>query len=62
MAYHQPFGSDVTSASFALKWSRGRGATRNTRSAQIHSGTNTEQALNLYDITTKVLVKVRGKS
>ena len=59
MAWHQHFGSDVTYVSFALKWSRRRGATLNMRSTQIRRGANMEQALILYDITTTVLVKCR---
>ncbi len=45
-AYHQHFGIDVTSHA-------------NTSSTEICRGANTEQALTLCDVATKVLVKSR---
>ena len=53
-------GSDVTSASFAFKWSRACGAMyANTCSGGIRRCANTKLALIVCDVTTKVLVKCR---
>ncbi len=58
------FGSDVTctSASSAFTWLHTIArawSNANTCSTEIRSSTNTEQALILYDVTTKVLEKCR---
>ncbi len=50
------FGSDVTSASFAFNWSRGRGATLTSASRRYACCVYTEQALILSDVTTKLLM------
>ncbi len=50
------FGSDVTSASFAFNWSRGRRATLTRAARRYASCVYTEQALILSDVTSKLLV------
>ncbi len=50
------FGSEVTSASFAFNWSRGRGATLTCAAQRYSCCVYTEQALILSDVTTKLLV------
>ncbi len=55
-AFHQHFGSDFTSASFAFDSSRGRGTTL-TLAALSYAMTQTWKNMILGDITTKVLVK-----
>ena len=50
------FGIDVTSASFAFNWSRGREATLTRAAWRYACCVHTEQALILSDITTKLLV------
>ncbi len=56
-AFHQHFGSDVTSASFELYWSRGCGAILTHAVRRYALDANMEQVLILFDISTKVLVK-----
>ncbi len=50
------FGSDVTSASFAFNWLRGREATLIRAARSYACCVYTEQALILSDVTTKLLV------
>ena len=50
------FGSEVTSASFAFNWSRGRGTTLTRAARRYAFCVYTEQALILSDVTTKLLV------
>ncbi len=50
------FGSDVTSASFAFNWSRGREAALTRAARRYACCVYTEQALILSDVTTKLLV------
>ncbi len=59
MAFHQHFGSDITSCVLcvqliALVWSH-----TNACTVHISCGTNAKQVLILCDVTTKVLVKCR---
>ena len=55
VAFHQHFGSDVTSASFVFNWSCGSGATI-THAARIYTAVQTWNKVILY-VTTKVVVK-----
>ncbi len=56
-SFHQHFGSDVKSVSFVFNQLRRHGAMLTQSSVAIRHGANTEQALILCDLTTKVLVK-----
>ncbi len=57
--FHQYFGSDITSVSFAFNWVGRASSHAKMCSAEIRCGANTEQALIFCDVTSKVLLKCR---